>query len=223
MTEAIRILLIDDHTLFRESLVRLLQTEPGFQMVAHCATVAEGHQALTASPVDLILLDYDLGDEVGPDLFTHLSIRDSSTRVIMVTAGMGATAILNAANSGVAGIVLKHSDPRYLIEAIRSVAAGETWWDPGILRPVATAKVDDAPSNVRAITERQRQVLRSILDGLTNKEIAARMQASETSVKAIIQELFNKAGVRTRSQLVRVAIEQHSREWLKVSNSIPPG
>jgi DNA-binding NarL/FixJ family response regulator len=218
MTEAIRILLIDDHTLFRESLVRLLQTEPGFQMVAHCATVAEGHQALTASTVDLILLDYDLGDELGSDLFTRLSIRGSSTRVIMVTAGMGATAILNAANAGVAGIVLKHSDPRYLIEAIRRVAAGETWWDPGILRPVTTAKVDDAPSsNVRAITERQRQVLRSILDGLTNKEIAARMQASETSVKAIIQELFNKAGVRTRSQLVRVAIEQYSREWLKES------
>lgn len=218
MTEAIRILLIDDHTLFRESLVRLLQTEPGFQMVAHCATVTEGHQALTASTVDLILLDYDLGDELGSDLFTRLSIRGSSTRVIMVTAGMGATAILNAANAGVAGIVLKHSDPRYLIEAIRRVAAGETWWDPGILRPVTTAKVDDAPSsNVRAITERQRQVLRSILDGLTNKEIAARMQASETSVKAIIQELFNKAGVRTRSQLVRVAIEQYSREWLKES------
>jgi DNA-binding NarL/FixJ family response regulator len=218
MTEAIRILLIDDHTLFRESLVRLLQTEPGFQMVAHCATVTEGHQALTASTVDLILLDYDLGDELGSDLFTRLSIRGSSPRVIMVTAGMGATAILNSANAGVAGIVLKHSDPRYLIEAIRRVAAGETWWDPGILRPVTTAKVDDAPSsNVRAITERQRQVLRSILDGLTNKEIAARMQASETSVKAIIQELFNKAGVRTRSQLVRVAIEQYSREWLKES------
>ncbi len=218
MTEAIRILLIDDHTLFRESLVRLLETEPGFQMVAHCATVAEGHQTLTASPVDIILLDYDLGDEVGTDLFTRLSIRGGSTRVIMVTAGMGATAILNAANAGVAGIVLKHSDPSYLIDAIRCVAAGETWWDPGILRPVATSKVeDDPPTNVRAITERQRQVLRSILDGLTNKEIAARMQASETSVKAIIQELFNKAGVRTRSQLVRVAIEQYSREWLKES------
>jgi DNA-binding NarL/FixJ family response regulator len=71
---------------------------------------------------------------------------------------------------------------------------------------------------VRSLTERQRQVLRSILDGLTNKEIAARMQASETSVKATIQELFNKAGVRTRSQLVRVAIERYSIEWLKESS-----
>jgi DNA-binding NarL/FixJ family response regulator len=56
--------------------------------------------------------------------------------------------------------------------------------------------------------------LRAILDGLTNKEIAARMQASETAVKATIQELFHKAGVRTRGQLVRVAVERHSMEWL---------
>jgi two-component system nitrate/nitrite response regulator NarL len=68
---------------------------------------------------------------------------------------------------------------------------------------------------VRSLTDRQRQVLRSILDGLTNKEIAARLEVSETSVKASIQELFSKAGVRTRSQLVRVAIERYSLEWLK--------
>ena len=68
----------------------------------------------------------------------------------------------------------------------------------------------------------QRLVLRSILDGLTNKEIAARIEVSETSVKASIQELFSKAGVRTRGQLVRVAIERYSLEWLKeISRSAP--
>jgi two-component system nitrate/nitrite response regulator NarL len=68
---------------------------------------------------------------------------------------------------------------------------------------------------VKSLTDRQRQVLRSILDGLTNKEIASRMQASETSIKASIQELFLKAGVRTRSQLVRIAIERFSSDWLQ--------
>jgi DNA-binding NarL/FixJ family response regulator len=75
--------------------------------------------------------------------------------------------------------------------------------------------VAGSPANVRSLTDRQRQVLRSILDGLTNKEIAARIEVSETSVKASIQELFSKAGVKTRSQLVRVAIERYSLEWLK--------
>ena len=70
----------------------------------------------------------------------------------------------------------------------------------------------DAP---RALTDRQRKVLRFIFDGLANKEIAAQLQVSESAVKASIQELFLKAGVRTRSQLVRVAIERYSSEWLQ--------
>jgi len=224
MIERIRILLIDDHMLFRESLVRLLETQPDFEVVARCSTVAEGRQALISTSVDVVLLDYDLGDEVGTDLLARLGFRGSDTKVIMVTAGMGANATLNAVNTGVTGIVLKHSDPRLLIEAVHKVAAGETWWDPGILRTVMAPHDGEeaSPARVRSLTERQRQVLRAILDGLTNKEIAARMQASETSVKATIQELFHKAGVRTRSQLVRVAIERYSLEWLKEINYQSP-
>jgi len=169
-----------------------------------------------ATAIDVVLLDYDLGDEVGTDLLARLDAGKNRARVILVTAGMRTGAMATAVAAGVAGIVLKHSDPRHLIEAIRSVAAGETWWDSGILRTiVANAKGQTgSAASARTITERQRQVLRSILDGLTNKEIAARMRASETSVKATIQELFSKAGVRTRSQLVRVAIERYSAEWL---------
>jgi DNA-binding NarL/FixJ family response regulator len=222
MTERVRILLIDDHTLFRESLVRLLETQPEFEVVARCATVAEGHQALADADVDVVLLDYDLGDEVGTDLLARIGVREGRTKVIMVTARMGASATLDAVNAGVAGIVLKHSDPRHLIEAIHNVAAGETWWDSGILRAVTAGGTgqDSSAGSARSLTERQRLVLRSILDGLTNKEIAARMQASETAVKAAIQELFSKAGVRTRSQLVRVAIERYSLEWLKESGHL---
>jgi DNA-binding NarL/FixJ family response regulator len=215
MTEPIRILLIDDHTLFRESVVRLLETEPGIEVAARCATVAEGREALTSTAVDVVLLDYDLGDEAGTDLLAGLGHGAKTAKVIMVTAGMSASATLSAVNAGVAGIVLKHSDPRYLIEAIRQVSSGETWWDPGILRSATASGQAGSPANVRSLTDRQRQVLRSILDGLTNKEIAARLEVSETSVKASIQELFSKAGVRTRSQLVRVAIERYSLEWLK--------
>jgi DNA-binding NarL/FixJ family response regulator len=216
MSEPIRLLLIDDHTLFRESLVRLLEAEAEFEVVARCSAVAEGIRAMADDTIDVVLLDYDLGQEVGTDLLSRLGGIGSSARVMMVTAGMGASATLNAANAGVAGIVLKHSDPRQLMEAIRRVAAGETWWDTGVLETVSQSMKGPAggPASVKALTARQRQVLRSILDGLTNKEIAARMQASETAVKATIQELFHKAGVRTRGQLVRVAVERHSMEWL---------
>jgi two-component system nitrate/nitrite response regulator NarL len=135
----------------------------------------------------------------------------------MVTGGMRASATLKAVDAGISGIILKHSDPYQLVEAIRRVAAGETWWDTGVLHSLGAAsdKSSMPVERVKSLTDRQREVLRSILDGLTNKEIASRMQASETSIKASIQELFLKAGVRTRSQLVRIAIERFSSDWLQ--------
>ena len=141
-----------------------------------------------------------------PDEGLHLELQaDEATR--------GALA------NGASGVVLKHSGPKQLVEAIQRVAKGEIWLDTSILRSLVTHTTENPGSvhAVRVLTERQRQVLRSILDGLTNKEIASKLEVSETSVKAVIQELFSKAGVRTRSQLVRVAIERYSADWLKTT------
>jgi DNA-binding NarL/FixJ family response regulator len=217
MTDDVHILLIDDHTLFRESLVRLLAGEPGLNVVGHCATIAEARKIISESSVHVILLDYDLGDEVGTELLKYLHETESKVRVLMLTAGMRASATLSALDTGAAGGVLKHSGTRQLLEAINRVSKGEVWWDTGVVRTALSDAIDKTGSIIknRELTDRQRLVLRCILDGLSNKEIAARLQSSETSVKARIQELFSKAGVRTRSQLVRVAIERFSAEWLQ--------
>src|SRR5260370_30095045 len=186
MNNPIRILLIDDHTLFRESLVRLLEAEPDFQVVAHGATIAEALQLFSSTIVDVILLDYDLDEEFGTDLLRELHTRKISVRVLMVLAGMRDCVMLTALNTGVAGVIFKHSGPGHLIEAIPKVAKGETWLDTGIVRSLiagSTEKPESAQS-VRSLTERQRQVLRSILDGLTNKEIPSKLQSPETSLKA---------------------------------------
>jgi DNA-binding NarL/FixJ family response regulator len=167
--------------------------------------------------VDVVLLDYDLGEEVGTDFLNALRRTRNDVKVLMVTGGMGSSATLKAVDNGISGIILRHSHPHQLVDAIRRVAAGETWWDTGILHSlgVNANKLSMPIESVKSLTDRQRQVLRSILDELTDKEIAARMQASETSIKASIQELFIKAGVRTRSQLVRIAIERYSSDWLE--------
>jgi two-component system, NarL family, nitrate/nitrite response regulator NarL len=217
MSNPVRILLVDDHALFRESLVRLLEAETDFAVVGHCATIAAARQILNTTHVDVLLLDYDLGEEFGTDLLQELHIRESSVRVLMVTAGMRDSVTFNALNTGVAGVIFKHSGPGQLIDAIKGVAKGGTWLDEGIMRSLiaGSSERQKLEESVRSLSERQHRVLRSILDGLTNKEIAAKLQVSETSVKATIQELFNKAGVRTRSQLVRQAIEKYSTDWLK--------
>jgi two-component system nitrate/nitrite response regulator NarL len=217
MNSPVRILLIDDHALFRESLVRLLESESDFRAVSHCATIAEARQILSSTPVDVILLDYDLGEEFGTDLLQELRIRQDTVRVLMVTAGMRDSVTLDALSKGVAGVIFKHSGPSQLIDAIKRVAKGETWLDKGIMRSMIAGSSErlELEQSARSLSERQHQVLRSILDGLANKEIAAKLQVSETSIKATIQELFNKAGVRTRSQLVRIAIEKYSTDWLR--------
>jgi DNA-binding NarL/FixJ family response regulator len=211
-----RILIVDDHALFREGLGRLLAAATDFQVVGECATIAEAAAALATIRVDVILLDYDLGDQVGSRLLPTIRELAGQTKILMVTGGLANHAARQLLEAGVAGIFLKHSSPDQLVLAIRQVARNESWLDKGIMHSLVTDKTSaDGPNeDSRALTGRQGEVLRGILDGLTNKEIAWNLKSSESAIKAVIQELFRKAGVRTRSQLVRIAIESHSTDWL---------
>jgi two-component system nitrate/nitrite response regulator NarL len=214
---AIRLLVVDDHSLFRESLCRMLETTPDFCIVGQCATLADTQRTLHQHPVDILLLDYDLGAEAGADLLSTLRIHHPGTKVLLVTAGLSDELTMRIMESGAAGIFLKHNSPEMLISAIHRIIAGETWFDQSIAQSIVDAsktRVQIAELS-RPLTERQREVLYGILDGLANKEIAWKLKTSESSVKAVIQELFRKAGVRTRSQLVRIAFERHSSDWLR--------
>ncbi len=211
-----RILIVDDHGLFRESLGRLLETVPEFSITGQSATVADAVKTLSQNPADVILLDYDLGEEAGIKLFDELKRSKSGAKVLMVTAGLSDETTVRVMEAGAAGIFLKHNSPDQIVTAITKVANGEIWLDNAALRALISARSASTGSSTgsRPLTVRQAEVLRGILDGLANKEIAWKLKTSESSVKAVIQELFRKAGVRTRSQLVRIAIEQHSTDWL---------
>jgi DNA-binding NarL/FixJ family response regulator len=212
----IRILMVDDHSLFRESLSRLLETDPDFRVVGQCATVAEAIAAVSETETDVVLLDYDLGEEQGSSLLEELKHHQTEAKVLMVTAGMSDAVTLRIMEGGASGVVLKHSSPDQLVAAIHRVANGEIWLDTGAVRSLVSGRSSETRfEHTRSLTSRQSEVLRGILDGLTNKEIAWKLSNSESFVKAVIQELFRKAGVRTRSQLVRIAIERHSSDWLK--------
>jgi DNA-binding NarL/FixJ family response regulator len=209
-------LLIDDHSLFRESLGRLLEAEPDFRIAATCAGVQEALAVLDREPVDVVLLDYDLGDEQGSAFLEEAKRRRFTGRILMVTAGIDDAGTLRAFQAGASGLFLKHSPPAQLIEAIHRVTGGEMWLDSRAVRSLVAGAQDksEAQQAAQALTVRERSVLKAVFEGLTNKEIAANLQISESSVKAVLQQLFDKTGVRTRSQLVRIAIEQHAGDWL---------
>ena len=213
--ERIRLLLLDDHVLFRESLSRLLASEPDFQMVGHCGTCAEALALLRRSPADVALVDFDLGDDHGGQFLAAAQRSGYTGKILMVTAGMTAEESALAFKLGASGIFLKHNSPSSLAQAIRMVANGEMWVDQKVIRALSDVIPRREEHDLRKLlTEREQEVLQGLFEGLTNKEIATRLGVSEASAKATIQELFSKAGVRTRSQLVRIAIERYSSEWL---------
>ncbi|HYM06042.1 MAG TPA: response regulator transcription factor [Terriglobales bacterium] len=214
MMASIRLLLLDDHSLFRESLSQLLDTDPDFRMVAHCASSGEALQALARNAVDLVLLDYDLGEEDGFQFMRKARDAGYRGRILIVTAGMTDADYVRALGQGVSGIFLKHSPPAQLSEAIRKVMAGQTWIDQRCIRFLVQAvERTDSRERRKQLSDRERHVLKGVFEGLTNKEIARRLSVSEASVKSALQQLFVKASVRTRSQLVRVALEEYGTAW----------
>lgn len=208
--DRVRILLVDDHALFREGLARLLGAEAGFEVVAQCGTVDEAIAIVSTRPVDLVLLDVDLGAERGSELMRRVRQHDLPARVLVVTAGLTDTEAAWFLREGAAGIFLKHDPPAVLVRSIRQVMDGEASVDHRILTGVL--RMGAAPEDAHAkapLTSRECLVLRGVLEGHANKEIAADLEISESSVKAALQQLFHKTGVRTRSQLVRIALEQY--------------
>jgi DNA-binding NarL/FixJ family response regulator len=210
----IRVLLVDDHALFREGLARLLASEPDFELAVPCSNGEEALRVLETAEVDLILLDYDLGAETGSRFLVQAARRGFQGRVLIVTAGLGDNEVAELLRLGVVGVFLKHNPPSLLAKAIRKVMAGEIWLDQRYLKILLQeSRASDLESRGRKLSDREQEVLKSVFQGLANKEIAVRLQVSESSVKATLQQLFFKTGVRTRSQLVRVALEKY-RDYL---------
>ena len=206
--QPIRLLLLDDHILFREGLSRLLVSERDFETVAQCGTPAEALEVLSRSTVDIVLLDFELEDDTGTRFIRAARSVGYRGKILMVTAGMSALDSSLAWKLGISGIFLKHNAPATLLEAIRTIASGGVWTDQKTVAPASPAISQAGVPGAAHLTPREQQVLRSVLEGLTNKEIAYQIGVSLSSVKATLQHLFEKAGVRTRSQLVRIALER---------------
>jgi len=210
--QPIRLVLLDDHGLFRASLGHFLASEPGFEVAGECGTFAEALEVLKRSTVDIILLDFDLGSEHGSEFISAAREAGYQGRFLIVAGAADARNSALALKLGASGIFLKSEAPIRLIQAIRLVAKGDVWVDQKIIQLLADQLVNRYPrfEDQRfdgLLDDRERRVLLGILGGLTNKKIGINLGLSESSIKNLVQRLFTKAGVKTRSQLVRVALE----------------
>lgn len=199
----IRILLIDDHTVFRQGLAHLINSQPGLEPRLHCASVREGLVLLAAGAVDLVLLDVDLGSERGIDFLPRARRNGFQGPILILTAGISEEDEQLLRAHRISGVLRKDVSIETLaINIRRAVADGFSSESPLVYpnQPVRQQKT---------LTTRETEVLRLVMEGYANKEIAGELGCSEPAVKGIIQQLFHKSGARTRSQLVRLVLEHY--------------
>jgi two-component system nitrate/nitrite response regulator NarL len=201
----IRLYLIDDHALFREGLQRLLAGDAEIEIVGSAGSVEEAEQEVLALAIDILILDFELQGKPATPFVERLRKGGFAGRVLMVTAGLSDRDALELMRLGVSGIFHKQRATEELRRSIQEVYEGRVLIDQHYLQKL----VQSAESAPARFTDRDRNILRFVVEGLANKEIARELNISESAVKASLQQLFAKTGVRTRSQLVRVALENY--------------
>jgi len=199
----IRLVLCDDHLLFRESLARLLAMEQDFEIVAQCSNSPDALKTVRGTDVDVVLVDLGIAKEFVLGA-SKVHYRGKSLVVARAVDATDSAAVLKY---GASGIFLESDSSTRLMQAIRLVANGEAWVDQKVIQLLAD-RYPQYDGRLRGtLTDREQTVLDGIMDGLSNRKIGDQMGVSESSIKATLQQLFTKAGVRTRSQLVRIALE----------------
>ena len=217
MTESaskpIQIVIVDDHTLFREGVRLILEPEPDLAVAGEAATVDEALSLIHGTRPDLVLLDLRLAQGRGIDLLSQLVASSGAPRVLIVTAFPEEGDIAEAVRLGARGVVLKDATRATLLAAIRSVAGGHLWLPPELTARMITALAQTAPSNlaerVGLLTTREREIVSLVGQGLKNREIADRLGIAEKTIKGHLTNTFLKLGVQDRLELALLALKTH--------------
>ena len=206
---SIRLLIVDEHTMFREGLARMLEGERDLFVVGQCASSTEAVTFLHDAEADVVLVDVDLGEERGLDVVVAAKRAGFQGRFLAVTAGVSEQEAMQLIDAGVAGVLHKQHSTEVLTNIIRRVASGESCLEKAYLGPLSRSMDQSRMSRPLRLTDRDRALLRCTLQGLTNRETAERMKLSESTVKASLRQVFTKLNVRTRGQAVKVALERY--------------
>ncbi|MCW2545629.1 MAG: two component transcriptional regulator, LuxR family [Mycobacterium sp.] len=199
----IRILLVDDHALFRSSLRVRLEGEDAITTIGEAGTAEQAVAKTRALQPDLVLLDLVLPRKDGYAAIPEILKASSQTKVLVVSSQARPTSVRRALAAGARGFVPKRSSDTELIEAIRRVAAGERYVEPNL---GARLVVDDSSPELTALSERERDVLHLLALGYTNPEIATRLYVSVRTVDSHRANIMRKLRLETRAELVLFAL-----------------
>ena len=215
---SVRILIADDHTIFRDGLRRLLEAEPELQVVAEAADGPETIAQTRELSPDILLLDLAMPRLPGMDVLRELSSNGERihTKIIVLTAAVERLEIVQALQLGARGVVMKEAATQLLMKAIRTVMSGQYWIGREAVGDVVeflrTNPSGDKPPRNYGLTKREMDILTTIVAGLSNKEIARRFSLSEDTVKHHLTNIFDKVGVASRLELALFAINNRLAE-----------
>ena len=196
-----RILIADDHPMIRTAIEVLLRGT-GLTIVGSATTGEEAMRSLEELRPDLLLLDLQMPEGSGMDVLRQVRSDGMRMRmrVVLLTAGIEDPALMEANALKVDGMVLKNSDPAYLIECLDAVGAGRTWIDPELKERMARL-AESAPPERPALAPRERELIKCVRQGLRNREIAKQLGVTEGTVKVYLHNVFYKLGVKNRTEL----------------------
>jgi two-component system, NarL family, nitrate/nitrite response regulator NarL len=213
----IRIVVADDHPIFRDGLCRLLALEEDFQVVAQAQDGKQVLEVLQQYEPDILLLDLKMPELDGLATLQKLQAMRNKTKVIVLTASEDKNEFIQAMKFGTSGIVLKQTATDLLIKSIRKVNAGEIWLDShttaAVMRQFASAE-DSVPAAPKQrerppLSQREREIVALVAQGFKNKEMAEKMFISEQTVKNHLHNIFDKLGVSDRLELALYAIHHN--------------
>src|SRR5208282_5214265 len=220
----IRIVVADDHPIFRDGLCKLLALEDDFEVIAQAQDGRQVLDVLQQHEPDILLLDLKMPGLDGLATLQRLQTSKHKTRVIVLTASEDKNEFVQAMKLGTSGIVLKQSATDLLIKSIRKVNAGEIWLDShttaAVMRQFATG-ADETPTGGAApasssrererslLSQREREIVALVAQGFKNKEMAEKMFISEQTVKNHLHNIFDKLGVSDRLELALYAIHNN--------------
>lgn len=203
----LRVVLVDDHEVVREGIRAILEREVDLEVVGEAGTADEALAVVARELPDVVLMDISLPDASGVDLTRRIRAAHPATQVVILTFHEGDEYFTQALRAGAAGYVIKGSPARDVTRAVHAVAEGETYLAPRLATALVTKYLDGQGEVALAgLTAREREVADLLVEGMSNQEIALKLDISVTTVQTHRSHIMEKLGVRNYGEFIRYAI-----------------